>query len=227
MSLGYYRATEDGNQRVLEDSVGLRVTENYKVGEASLTATGSVNFVGNLIVPAFAGLNASSTVVATPDLTLAGVSQLLGVGTLQATPKRTTRGTASFAATSSLVALPTFKGSAISNLVASSDLTADARTVKFAFIFSGTDSLGRSLENDLDVRITEDGDFRFTNEVTVNVIESSMVAVADVIPFNSIAYIKLNSVWKLITAIDAKNNSSWGNLDKVYRNMSGKWKRIY
>jgi hypothetical protein len=227
MSLGYYRATEDGNQRVLEDSVGLRVTENYKVGEASLTATGSVNFVGNLIVSASASFSGTSTVNALATLRLPAVLALSASSTLQAVPKRTTRGTASFVATGSLLASPTFKGSAISNLVASSDLTANARTVKFAFIFSGTDSLGRSLENDSDVRITEDGDFRFTNDVTVNVIESSMVAVADVIPFNSIAYIKLNGVWKLITTIDAKNNSSWGNLDKVYRNMSGKWKRIY
>lgn len=227
MSLGYYRATEDGNQRVLEDSVGLRVTENYKVGEASLTATGSVTFVANLIVPALASFSASSTVNALATLRLPAVSALSASSILQAVPKRTTRGTASFIATGNLLAAPTFKGSAISNLVASSDLTADARTVKFAFIFSGTDELGRALENDLDVRITEDGDFRFTNEVTVNVIESSLVASAGVIPFSSIAYIKLNGEWKQVQEIDVNQQSSWGNLDKVYRNMSGKWKRIY
>jgi hypothetical protein len=226
MTLGIYRATEDGNQRVLEDSVGLRVTEAYKVGEASLVASSTLASTANLVLPVASSLTASSTLVSTATVTRFGASLLANNSVLQAIPSRTTRGASNFIASSSMLPNGSLVAKGVSSLAANSNTSFEGRTVKFVTIVSGTLNFERitELEN---TRITEDGNTRITDLVTTNVINGSMVAQANLMPFSSIAYIKLNGVWKQVTEIDVNQQNSWGNLDKVYRNMSGKWKRIY
>jgi hypothetical protein len=226
MSLGIYRTTEDGNQRVLENSVDLRVTENYVSAEASLSATSSFDFTANLVLPAASSVSASSTLTAAGVARRAGSVSLAATGTIVGSVDRTTRGATSLSATGTLLAIPTFKGSAISNLVADSNAVFDARTVKYAFVAAGNVEFERILESE-DARITEDGDIRITNAIETNIIDSSMVASADLIPFNSIVYVKRNGVWKQVISISTKQNSTWDSSQKIYRNTAGKWKRIY
>jgi hypothetical protein len=226
MSLGIYRTTEDGNQRVLENSSDLRVTENYLEAEASLTASGVGVFTAGLVVPASVSVSASSTLTSTGVARRAGSVSLAGTGTIVGSVDRTTKGAISLNATGTLLAIPTFKGSAISELVASSTIDVNARTAKFVFVTSGNVELARILENE-DDRITEEGDIRITNDVQSNTITSSMVANATLIPFNSIVYVKRNGVWKQVISINTKQSSTWDSSQKIYRYTAGKWKRIY
>lgn len=226
MALGIYRTTEDGNQRVLENSVDLRVTENYIEAEASVSASGTLAAVGNLVLPASISVNASSTLSSTATVTRFGAVLVANNSTLVALPSRTTRGEFNATATGTMLATPTFKGSVITNLVASSTVTADSRTVKFVSVASGDVEFERITEIE-NTRITEDGNVRITNPIRTNIILGSVVASADLIPFSSIAYIKIGGVWKEVRDIDVKQAGDWGYLDKIYRNMSGKWKRIY
>jgi hypothetical protein len=226
MTLGIYRATEDGNQRVLEDSVGLRVTENYKVGEASLVASSTLDAAAGLITGVFSNLTATSTLTSTGNIIGLGVSSLAGSSSLQAIPSRTTRGAIDFIASSSMLPNASLIAKGVSSLAATSSTSFEGRTVKFVTVVSGTLEFERITEIE-NTRITEDGNTRITNPIVTNVINGSMVANANVIPFSSIAYIKVDGVWKQVIEIDVNQQNSWGNLDKVYRNMSGKWKRIY
>ena len=227
MSLGIYRTTEDGNQRVLEDSVGLRVTENYEEGAATLVASSGFDFTANLVLPATSNVSASSTLAATANVERFAVFMVANSSTISASVDRTTQGATSLTATGTATVVPTFKGAALSNLVASGTATIDSRTVKFVSVASGDVEFERILESE-DARITEDGNIRITNPIRTNLIESSMVANANIIPFSSIAYIKINGVWKQVIEVDVKQAGLWDdNLDKIYRNMSGSWKRIY
>lgn len=226
MTLGIYRATEDGNQRVLEDSVGLRVTEAYKVGEASLVASSTLNAAASLLQEVASALTASSTLVSTATVTRFGASLLANNSVLQAIPSRTTRGAADFIASSSMLPNGSLAAKGVSSLAATSSTFFEGRTVKFVTVVSGTLEFERITEIE-NTRITEDGNTRITNPITTNVISSAIVANANLTPFSSVAYIKVNGVWKEVVEIDVNQQNSWGNLDKVYRNMSGKWKRIY
>jgi hypothetical protein len=226
MSLGIYRTTEDGNQRVLENSSDLRVTENYLEAEASLTASGVGVFTAGLVLPASVSVSASSTLEASAALNAIAAILISNTSSLQASVDRTTRGEVDLIASGTMVAMPTFKGSAISDLVASSTLDANARTVKFVSVVSGNVEFERILESE-DARITEDGDIRITHAIQTNIINSSMVASANLIPFNSIAYVKRNGVWKQVISISTNQSSTWDSSQKIYRNTAGKWKRIY
>ena len=226
MTTGIYRTTEDGNQRVLEDSVGLRVTENYQSAEASLTASSGFDFLGILSQGANASLVVFSTVNATPTFIGTGASLLANNSVLQAAARVVILTDASLVAASSMLPNGTTVLNGISNLAANGSLVASGKPIRNASVISGTLEFDRDTEED-DTRITEDGDVRTTNPITVNNIEGSMIANPTFIPFTSTAFIKVNGVWKQVVDVDVKQQGNWGYLDKIYRNMSGKWKRIY
>jgi hypothetical protein len=227
MSLGIYRTTQADDQRVLEDGVSLRVTENYIEAESSLSASGVVSVVGSLNLPAASSVSASSTLAASAFVSRYAVALVANNSAIQAVPTRTTRGSASVVATGSMAAVPTFKGSAIAGLVATGTATVDSRTAKFVSVVSGSVEFERITEEDEDSRITEDGNQRITNLVAYNSIDSTMVAEATLIPFSSVAYIKRNGEWKQLLSVDIKDDGTWSPPEKIYRNMSGSWKRIY
>ena len=226
MTTGIYRTTEDGNQRVLEDSVGLRVTENYREGAATLVASSGFDFLGTLSQGADASLVASSTVTAVPTFIGTGASLLANNSILVAEARVIILADASLVAASSMLPDATTVLKGVSSMAASGSVTASGRPIRNASVVSGTLEFDRSTEEE-DTRITEDGDVRITNFVTVNNIEGSMVANPTFIPFASTAYIKVNGVWQEVVDVDVKQQGDWGYLDKIYRNMSGKWKRIY
>jgi hypothetical protein len=226
MSLGIYRTTEDGNQRVLENSSDLRVTENYIEAEASLTASGVGVFTAGLVLPASVSVSASSTLSASAALNAVAAILVSNTSDLQASVDFTASGAANLVASSAVLATPTFKGSAISDLVASSTLNANGRTVKFVSVVAGDVEFERILESE-DSRITEDGDIRITNPIRTNIIEGSMIANPTFIPFNSVVYVRRNGEWKQVISISTKQDDTWDSSQKIYRNTSGKWKRIY
>lgn len=227
MTTGIYRTTEDGNQRVLEDSVGLRVTENYQEGAATLVASSGFDFLGTLSQGAEASLVASSTVNASATFIGTGASLLANSSTLEANARVVAFVDASLIAASSMLPNGTTVLKGVCSLAASGGLVASGKPIRNAKVISGTLEFDRITEEN-DTRITEDGDVRITNFITVNTIEGSIIANPTFIPFTSTAYIKLNSVWQEVVDVDVNKLGSWSNnLDKIYRNMSGKWKRIY
>jgi hypothetical protein len=227
MSLGIYRTTQADDQRVLEDGVSLRVTENYIAAEVSLTASGVVAAVGGLILPAASSVSASSTLATSAFVNRYAVALVANNSAIQAVPTRTTTGSVNVVATGSMLASPTFKGSAITGLVATGTATIDSRTAKFVNVSSGDVEFERITEQNEDKRITEDGNQRLTNFVGVNEIDSTLVANANLIPFSSVAYIRQNGAWKQLLSVDIKDDGTWSPPEKIYRNMSGSWKRIY
>lgn len=226
MATGVYRTTEGGDQRVLENSVDLRVTENYLGGEVNLTASSGFNFTANLVIPATLSVNATSTLSVNATLTSVASSSTTANSTLQASGARTTSGTSDLNATSNVSAVVKFKGAALSNLVASSNVNATSRVVKYVTVLSGDIQFDRITENE-DSRVTENGDTRVTQLIRTNIVESTMVASANLIPFSSLVYIRQNGEWKLVFDVDANVDSVWKNTEKIYRNIAGTWKRIY
>jgi hypothetical protein len=111
-------------------------------------------------------------------------------------------------------------------MAASGGLDADSRLIKPGVVISGILEFDRITEED-DTRITEDGDVRITNFIPTNVIESGMVASADLTPFSSVAYIKVNGNWETVFDVNANVEGVWKDTDKIYRNIAGTWKRIY
>lgn len=226
MTTGIYRTTEDGNQRVLEDSVGLRVTENYESGEASLVASSTLTVAAGLIQPVTSSLNATSTASVVARFIGTGSSLKINNSTLEAEARVIILADASLVAASSMLPNGTTVLNGISSLAASGSLVASGKPIRNASVISGTLEFDRDTEEN-DTRITEDGDVRTTNPITVNNIEGSMIANPTFIPFTSTAFIKVNGVWKEVIDVDVKQQGNWGYLDKIYRNISGKWKRIY
>jgi hypothetical protein len=306
MSAGIYRTTEDGNQRVLENSVDLRVTENYVEGLASITASSSISAIPSITRFVASTLNASSSISASSNVFKSVSTQLQAVGSIQATSKvnlvvtsnltgvssmlntstlitnaatslgatsnissfaglilpsntslnatsestftagliqpvvfnaastsaliangqRTTAGSTALISFGNLTSVPTYKGNAITSLVSSSTCISNGRIIKNATVLSGILEFDRITEED-DTRITEDDDVRITNFIPTNIIESAIVANADLTPFSSVAYIKVNGNWETVFDVNANVEGVWKDTDKIYRNIAGTWKRIY
>lgn len=77
-----------------------------------------------------------------------------------------------------------------------------------------------------DIRITEQGDTRITNELILNQVTSTLSATASLIGFNSQAYVKDGGAWEDLLNVYVKRNGSWVIPDKIYVNENGNWKRV-
>ena len=77
-----------------------------------------------------------------------------------------------------------------------------------------------------DIRITEQGDTRITNELILNLSTSTLSATASLIGFNSQAYVKDGGAWEDLLNVYVKRNGSWVIPDKIYVNENGNWKRV-
>lgn len=224
MAVAGYRVTEGSDVRILENG-DVRVTENFYTGEATLSASGGFDFVGNLKATGEAAFQGDTSLVVNGNIIRYAALMVANQSSISATGVRTTVGEISFAATGTIAALPSFIFKGSSNLTATGGIAPTARTVKYVSVEAGQVEFLRILEND-DYRVTEDGNNRITNDVATNEIVSSMVVSGLLIPFTSEAYIRQNGVWKLAD-IDAKNNGNWNALQAVYKKISGNWKRIY
>lgn len=224
MSVGGYRVTESSDQRILEDG-SLRVTENLFSVESSISASSSFDFVPALKATGATSLNGSGIVAADGAVTRYAAILIANNSSMTAVPLRTTVGEFAGNASSDIIADVDAMFTGATALSASGSMIPAARTVKYVFFISGVSTFDRITEND-DYRVTEDGNNRITNEIAVNVVDSTLVAEATQIPFSSVAYYKQNGVWK-VADVDAKNSGNWDALQAVYKKISGSWKRIY
>jgi hypothetical protein len=77
-----------------------------------------------------------------------------------------------------------------------------------------------------DTRITETSDTRITNDATGNTVYGTLVADATLISFSSEPYVNDNGTWKLYTPY-VKTSGVWKQPTRIYKKVSGNWKRVY
>jgi hypothetical protein len=100
-------------------------------------------------------------------------------------------------------------------------------TIIYGQVQSGFfDALTRELENATDLRITEAGDFRITNESSINVIESILTATGFVAGFEENAYVKFNGLWRTMIPY-VKHESSWKEPSAIYKKVGTNWVKVY
>lgn len=98
--------------------------------------------------------------------------------------------------------------------------------IQYGQVTSGPLTLIRELETGTDIRITESGDTRITDDVYLNRVEGSMTATATFIPWFTGQYVKSNDVW-FNTDIYVKYEDVWQQPIRIYKKISGNWKRVY
>jgi hypothetical protein len=240
-----FRITESGDLRVTEDSVS-RISERYHVGEGSLVATGSqsstlnvtaqvsaslanvgsVLYAGNVTVQVSVNLQSSSTSSADVSLRSKGVVDFDGVSTQVARGLRTAPLEASLSSTGSSTQEATrvqylsFSGSASGTFV-----NQDIKLRNSAVYEAQQDNIIRLSEFG-DTRVTEDGNVRVASNASPNAVYGNIEAYGESFPFKAVAYIKENGVWVEFDPY-VKWGGDWTLPDKVYKNISNRWKRVY
>jgi len=240
-----YRITESGDLRVTEQSAS-RISERFHVGEASLASTGSLSgalnvtaqvsaslsnvgsvlYAGNITAQAEVDLQAQGSAALDPTLRSKGVVDLRGVGSKAFVGLRTAPLEASLSATGSSsqeavrVQYLSFSGSCTSSLV-----NEDIKLRSSAVFETSQDNIIRLSELG-DTRVTEDGNVRVASNANVNSVYGNIVANGQVFPFKAVTYIKENGVWKEFDPY-VKWGGDWTLPDKVYKNISNRWKRVY
>jgi hypothetical protein len=77
-----------------------------------------------------------------------------------------------------------------------------------------------------DTRITEASDTRITNDAVGNTVYGTLVAESTLISFSPELYVNDNGTWKLCIPY-VKDNGVWKQPTKIYKKVSGNWKRVY
>ena len=131
----------------------------------------------------------------------------------------------SLVGTGTQVAVASLNGSADANLTGTGTQTVVATSQQSASFSPITGSVTRVLESG-DIRITEDGDTRITADVIINSGESTIIINGTLLPFLSEAYIKQAGVWTVFTPY-VQYNGNWQVPEKLSKNISEDWKRIY
>ena len=131
----------------------------------------------------------------------------------------------SLVGTGTQVAVASLNGSADANLTGTGTQTVVATSKQSGSFGPVTGSVTRVLESG-DIRITEGGDTRITADVVINSGESTIIINGTLVLFFSEAYIKQAGVWTVFTPyIQYKGN--WQVPEKLSKNISDDWKRIY
>lgn len=97
--------------------------------------------------------------------------------------------------------------------------------IQYGQVESGVVILERFTEDD-NLRITETGDTRITNDVVTNVITSYLNAIPSLLTYNKEAFYNVNGVWKFLTPY-VKHNNTWKEPNAIYVKQSGVWRRGY
>lgn len=224
MPVAGYRITEASDSRILENG-DVRVTEGFQTGDASLNASGGVDFLGKLKATGSGDFTSTGSVTSSGDLTkyaailVANNSVLAALGARIAEVETSILASGSITADEALKAVALFAGNGLGTI------SPTGRVKKYVEVVSGQATFTRITESE-DYRITEAGDSRITNLIPTDEVLGSMVANDTYIPFSSIAYYKTGGVWKQ-TDVDTKYNGNWDALQAVYKKISGNWKRIY
>lgn len=241
-----YRILESGDLRVSE-SGDTRLTEKFYVasslvassssisptasvtssGASSLSNVGSAIFAGFANRPAAARLNSLATLQPDADLVGKGVTSLLGTSAQASSAIRIRNAESTLAATGTLASEAGFKfvGEVSGVVTGTLDNTALNYTA-YAVFDNEQDNIIRLTESG-DIRVTEDGlDTRISVNVNPNVVYCNIVSDGVLTPFEAVAYIKENGVWEEFDPY-VKWGGTWSLPDKIYKNISENWKRVY
>ena len=131
----------------------------------------------------------------------------------------------SLVGTGTQVAVAVYKASGSISLTGTGTQTVVGTSQQSASFSPITGSVTRVLESG-DIRITEDGDTRITADVVINSGASTIVINGTLSPFLSEAYIKQAGVWTVFTPY-VQYNGNWQVPEKLSKNISEDWKRIY
>jgi hypothetical protein len=239
-----YRITESGDLRVTEQSDS-RVSERYFTGSislsgsgslapaggrkqqvsASLANVGSVLYAGTISRPASVSATATSSIASSAVLIKNAEIALQGVGTQQAQGDRTAQASIALSSTSTNVS----EAKRIKNASFAAQTTGSISNVvnlRLSAIFeSPEDNIIRLTELG-DTRITEDGNVRVASDASPNSVYGTINADGLVRPFAAVAYIKEDGIWKEFDPY-VKWGGDWTLPEKVYKNVSNRWKRVY
>jgi hypothetical protein len=83
----------------------------------------------------------------------------------------------------------------------------------------------RITENE-DTRITESDDIRVTELIDNNLAESTLVANANLLKFNSEQYIKIGDAWIRTSQVYVTVDGELRSPEEVYKNINNTWKRV-
>ena len=239
-----YRITESGDLRVTEQSDS-RVSERYFTGSislsgsgslapaggrkqqvsASLANVGSVLYAGNISRPASVSATATGSLTSSAVLIKNAEIDLQGVGTQQAQGTTRVQGSIALSSTSSNVS----EAKRIKNASFAAQTTGSISNVvnlRLSAIFESPEDNIIRLSELGDTRITEDGDVRVASDASPNSVYGTINADGLVRPFAAVAYIKENGIWKEFDPY-VKWGGDWTLPEKVYKNVSNRWKRVY
>lgn len=239
-----YRITEGGDLRVTEQS-STRISEQFHVLSSSLssdstlsgsgftklnasvdlTNVGSVLYAGTVTRPAVVQAQATSSFTALGNVRFKGISDLVATGSQQAIGLRRVYAETSLASTGTQVS----KAVRIKKVSASYQTTGSisnvVKLVKYATFDNQQDNIIRLSELG-DTRITEDGKVRVSSNANTNSVYGNIVVNGVVAPFKAVAYIKENGVWVEFDPY-VRWGGDWTLPDKIYKNVSNRWKRVY
>jgi len=239
-----YRITESGDLRVTEQSDS-RVSERYFTGSislsgsgslapaggrkqqvsASLANVGSVLYAGNISRPASVSATATGSLTSSVVLIKNGEIDLQGVGTQQAQGTTRVQGSIALSSTSTNVS----EAKRIKNASFAAQTTGSISNVvnlRLSAIFESPEDNIIRLSELGDTRITEDGNVRVASDASPNSVYGTINADGLVRPFAAVAYIKENGIWKEFDPY-VKWGGDWTLPEKVYKNVSNRWKRVY
>ena len=239
-----YRALESGDLRVSESGV-LRVTEGFFLGEASLSSVGSkltasaYGAVGRVDISASGSITSTSIVIrkgaksfvavgsleSEADVFLIASSSLSGVGSQAVSGSALRAATGALTGSSVLVPTGTRIRYGVSGLGGEGFIVSVSSKTVYGF-YQGLRAEAIRETNLGDTRITEDGHVRITNSLLFNEAEATLVARNTFTKFNATASVNRSGVWQRIIP-SAKYKGAWRLAQKVYRKLSGNWKRIY
>lgn len=97
--------------------------------------------------------------------------------------------------------------------------------IQYGQVTSQAQTLIRETEA-ADIRITESGDTRITNDVYFNQIEGTLSANGTKITFFTEQYYKSVGGWIRVIPY-AKSSNTWQEPTRIYKKISGTWKRVY
>jgi hypothetical protein len=168
---------------------------------------------------------ATSSLVSSALLIKNAEVALQGVGTQQAQGARTAQASIALSSSSTNVS----EAKRIKNASFAAQTTGSLTNVvklKGSAIFeSQQDNIIRLTELG-DTRVTEDGNVRVSSGASQNSVYGTINADGLVRPFAAVAYIKENGIWKEFDPY-VKWGGDWTLPDKVYKNVSNRWKRVY
>jgi len=239
-----YRITESGDLRVTEQSDS-RVSERYFTGSislsgsgslapaggrkqqvsASLANVGSVLYAGNISRPASVSATATGSLTSSVVLIKNGEIDLQGVGTQQAQGTTRVQGSIALSSTSTNVS----EAKRIKNASFAAQTTGSISNVvnlRLSAIFESPEDNIIRLSELGDTRITEDGNVRVASDASPNSVYGTINADGLVRPFAAVAYIKEDGIWKEFDPY-VKWGGDWTLPEKVYKNVSNRWKRVY